>query len=172
MKTIILFISFLLIDNVPTNSVVTYGYAQQLEDVTIAEKVRRCLSKRYNQMPENLSISYEYINNVFNIYWSDPGFVEGPEIGVNGNFCIIKFSLTTYYDNKTVKYVDDFTYYIPLSDSKLLFIRNKYHGKNYHGGSFIIHKDGNSVEYEELQPPLVGIKTPTDIELEKIIKKD
>jgi|GEM_PF-2552675 len=172
MKTIILFISFLLVNNISTNRMVTCGCTQQIDDVTIVEKVRNCLSKQYNQTPESLSIYYEYINDVFNIYWSDPNFVKGPAIEVNSNFCIIKFSLTTYNDNHTVKYVDDFTYYIPLSDSRVLFVRNKYHGKNYHGGSFTIHKDNNSIEYEELKQPLVKIKSPADIELERIIKKD
>ena len=171
MKNTILILAFLLINNIFINSTVIYDYMQQFDNETLAKEVRCCLNKKYNHELENLSIHCEYINDVFNIYWSDPGYVDGPSIKVDSDFCIIKFNTTTYNDDNSVRYVDNYVYYIPLSDNKVLFVRNNYHGKGYHGGSFLIYKDENSTEYEELQAPLVRTKSSMDIELEKIIKK-
>lgn len=170
MRNIILIISFLLISNIPINSMATCSYMQQYNCKAIIDEIRSCLNKEYNHELENLSIHFEYINDVFNVYWSDPGYVDGPSIKVDSNFCIIKFNTTTYNDDNSVRYVGNYVYYMPLSDSKVLFVRNNYHGKGYHGSSFVMHKDENSTEYEELQPPLVRTKSSMDLELEKNIK--
>ena len=69
-----------------------------------------------------------------------------------------------------MQYIDDYTYYIPLSNSELFFVRNRYHGKGYHGGSFLIYKNPGSTKFSELKSPLVRTKRYFELKLEKIVR--
>lgn len=88
---------------------------------TKIELIERLLKEEMNA--ENVYFNIEQIKDTFHIMWSDPGWVDGPDIEVNDVFYVLKYNTTTYYNAQVVQYIDDYTYYIPLSNSELfLFV--------------------------------------------------
>ncbi len=95
----------------------------------------------------NLKISIERPIE-FNLYWSDPGYVKGPEWRKDCDFYVISFTTRTLTkDKKGILYSDDWVYYFPVNGEKYGFLRNRYYGKGYHGGSLkYIYTHKNKVD--------------------------
>lgn len=109
--------------------------------------IQSILRQIHGKPINNLKISVDHPIE-FNLYWSDPGYVKGPEWRKECDFCIVSFSTKTMSkDKKSLLYTDDWTYYFPVSGEKYGFIRNRYHGRGYHGGYLkYIHTHKNNEE--------------------------
>lgn len=117
----------------------------------------------------NIIIASEFLSKV-SLFWSDPGYVEGPTISVNATCWKISFSTDNINDDGSIKYTDDNEYYV-LKEDDVTFKRNRYHGKGYHGGSFVVLKNEVDFRYNEIEAPLVSSKDNMIINIESVLKK-
>ena len=60
-------------------------------------------------------------------------------------YCLkLSFSNITYNENGSIKYTDDYQYYIPekhmynAQKKEICFLKNRYYGNNYHGSSLTL----------------------------------
>lgn len=123
--------------------------------------------KKYSNA-RDIKISNEYLNSV-SLFWSDPGYVEGPTISVNAKCWKISFSTDSFNDDGSLRYSDDYEYYI-LKEDSIAFMRNRYHGKGYHGGSFILMKDEMDLRYNDISGPIARAKDEFTSTLENLLK--
>ena len=135
-----------------------------IDSVALKEVI---LSKYSNA--RDIKISNEYLSNV-SLFWSDPGYVKGPTISVNAKCWKISFSTDSFNDDGNLRYTDDFEYYI-LKEDSIAFMRNSYHGKGYHGGSFILMKNEMDLRYNDISAPIARAKDELASTLEIILKK-
>lgn len=99
----------------------------------------------------------------------DPDFWAGPTIAVNLKCWKITFCTNTFNDDSSLRYTDFYEYYV-LKDYNHIFRRNRYQGKGYHGGSFILLKDEGDNHFSDISPTLVRNKDGFARTIEKILK--
>ena len=129
--------------------------------------IEEAVSEYFNA-PNNIVISDDFLDTVF-LFWSDPGFVAGPSISVNLKCWKITFYTNTFNDDGSLRYTDYYEYYV-LKDYNHIFRRNRYQGKGYHGGSFILLKDEGDNHFSDISPTLVRNKDGFARTIEKILK--
>lgn len=134
-----------------------------------SEQITKILQKEYSKEILDFSIKKQKIEDV-SIYWSDPGFIDGPTISINKNAYIICFATLTKESDGTIRYKDNYTYSFIIGDS-IVIRSNNYHGKGYHGGSRVILKDNGDMRYSDLSNPLVCQKENYVKKIEKLLKK-
>lgn len=130
--------------------------------------LKEAILKKYSNA-RDIKISNEYLNNV-SLFWSNPGYIEGPTINVNAKCWKISFSTDSFNDDGSLLYSDDYDYYI-MKEDNLAFEWNRYHGKGYHGGSFILMKNEMDLRYNEISAPIVRGKDEFTNSIETILKK-
>ncbi len=117
----------------------------------------------------NIMIASEFLSSI-SLYWSDPGYVKGPTISINARCWKISFSTDTFHSDGSIKYSDDYEYFV-LKEDNIAFKRNSYHGKGYHGGSFIMMKNEVDYRYNDIKSPLVSSKDNFITTIESILQK-
>lgn len=142
-------------------------YGQNLNK--ISEQIIKILQKEYSKEILDFSIKKQKIEEV-SIYWSDPGFIDGPTIPINKNAYIICFATLTRNSDGTTKYKDNYTYSFIIGDS-IVIRSNSYHGRGYHGGSRVILKNSEDMRYSNLSGTLVRQKELYVEKIEKLLKK-
>lgn len=130
--------------------------------------LKKAILKKYSNA-RDIKIFNEYLSNV-SLFWSDPGYVKGPTISVNAKCWKISFSTDSFNDDSSLRYTDDYEYYI-LKEDSIAFMRNSYHGKGYHGGSFILMKNEMDLRYNDLSGPIARAKDEFTSTLEILLKK-
>lgn len=87
----------------------------------------------------------------FDLMWSDPGYVKGPCVEDSNSFYVIAYSTTTYNEDGTIRFTDEWKYYYPISGEKYCYRYNRYSGKGYHGGSLVHLYGDTTFAKEDLQ---------------------
>ena len=141
--------------------------ALETESIIDSIALKEAILKKYSNA-RDIKVSNEYLSNV-SLFWSDPGYVEGPTISVNAKCWIISFSTDTFNDDGSLRYSDDYEFYI-LKDDSIAFKRNRYHGKGYHGGSFILMKNEIDLRYNDIYAPIARTKDEFTSTLEILLK--
>lgn len=141
--------------------------AIETERVIDSIAVEEAILKEYSNA-RDIKISNEYLSSV-SLFWSDPGYVKGPTISVNAKCWKISFSTDSFNDDGSLRYSDDYEFYI-LKDDSIAFKRNRYHGKGYHGGSFILMKNEKDLRYNDISAPIAGTKDQFTSTLEILLK--
>lgn len=131
--------------------------------------IKKCIGRTFKN-PHNIVISDDFLDTVF-LYWSDPDFVAGPTIAVNLKCWKITFCTNTFNDDSSLRYTDFYEYYV-LKDYNHIFRHNRYQGKGYHGGSFILLKDENDNHFSDISPRLVRNKDEFARTIEDILKRN
>ena len=109
--------------------------ADQIDTIAI----KSIISKFEHRPCHNIKVMSSYVDCI-SLFWNDPGYVEGPTICINGKCWIIEYSTDTYEDNGTLRYTDDYKFYV-MKDDNLIIRKNRYYGPDYpkwHGGSCIL----------------------------------
>ena len=94
---------------------------------------------------QNISISSMFIDHI-DIFWNDPSYVKGPIVDVKSNCWIVRFQAETSECDTVLLYTDYYELLIPENDS-VSFLKNRFHGPGYHGGSCILLKSENDNQY-------------------------
>lgn len=134
-----------------------------------SEQITKILQKEYSKEIFDFSIKKQKIEDA-NIYWSDPGFIDGPTIPINKYAYIICFTTVTRNSDGTIRYKDNYTYSFIIGDS-IVIRSNNYHGIGYHGGSRVILKDSNDMRFSNLSNTLVRQKEFYVKKIEILFKK-
>lgn len=141
----------------------------EIENESVIDSIalQKVILSKYSNA-RDFKISSDYLSSV-SLFWSDPGYVEGPTISVHAKCWIISFSTDSFNDDGSLRYSDDYEYYILIEDN-IAFKRNRYHGKGYHGGSFILIKNDMDLRYNDISAPLVMGKDDFTKSIETILK--
>lgn len=103
------------------------------------------------------------------LFWSDPGYIRGPEIAIEDTCCAVSFTTHTF-NLGDGGYSDDYVLYFPFH-KKFGILYNRYYGKNYHGGSLKVVPDSTDRSFEALQSALVHKKIKSGIKSNKKYKR-
>jgi hypothetical protein len=114
-------------------------------------------------------LTKEFISSV-GLYWSDPGYVEGPDIKVQKMCWLLSYQTESLNDDGSIRYKDYYTYYFPIRE-RVVYMRNRYSGIGYHGGSFIVLTDNNDHRFDRLNKVLVRTKDSVIVEIGKILSR-
>lgn len=117
------------------------------------EDILNFVENNSNKSTSSLAVSTEAPGS-FHLMWSDPGFVDGPLVTETIDFYVVSYTTTTYNEDSTVKYTDDWKYYFPCSGEKFCYRYNRYSGKGYHGGSLVYLFGDSSLNKPELDKVL------------------
>lgn len=151
--------------NIVLDSIVDGMLNDCMSDSTVAVIIQ----KYYGTDISNFKILRRYISDC-HLYWSDPGYKEGPNVSINDTCIVVSFTTTTYNDDGTERYKDDYSFSFPLHDSIVVY-SNRYYGRFYHGGSMKIYKNDNDTRFSDIDKLFIHTKVPLLIELEKIRNK-
>lgn len=152
------------------------GIIQVVKEHTLEDNdslsICEILHNEYKKTIDSLSISKDSLKTV-SLYWSDPGWVKGPDIVVNAQYFKVYFSTITYEQDKSVAYVDKYVYYFPVSGKGLSFMSNVYLGNHCHGGSFKLILDDASSCYDcsSLSQTLFRKKEPYMDRIEYLVRR-
>lgn len=140
-------------------------------DITQALKdsIYHILQTNEDGLVINYSVTKEYTEEVA-IYWSDPGYVRGPNIKILKDAFVIRYSTETKNDDGTIEYTDNYSISYIIGDS-IVIKRNSYHGIGYHGGSCVILKENGDNRFSDLESVLVREKPNYINEIAKILQK-
>ena len=116
-------------------SLLLYSFACFAQQSLPKKEICEILYTHYGESIFDINADCQYYKKM-HLYWSDPGWVDGPDVIENKYFYTISFKRTTYNeDHETIRYVDSWTYYFPVDGGCYCYLLNRYNGKFYHGGS-------------------------------------
>ena len=115
----------------------------------IVSAIKKCYSNA-----RDISIKTDFLSSV-SLFWSDPGYVKGPTIPIDRQCLRLHFSTDTFNEDGTIRYTDDYDYYI-INDDRIAIRKNRYHGKGYHGGSCVLIKsESDMIRFTDVPSRLV-----------------
>ena len=162
-KTICLFVSTLLL-NCCVDKQKTTNDTVFVDTLAVKTAI---LSKYENAT--NVNIFHKFIDHI-DIFWNDPSYVKGPSVDVKSNCWIVRFQAETSECDTVLLYTDYYELLIPENDS-VSFLKNRFHGPGYHGGSCILLKSENDNRYSN-RTPLIRVKDNYITVIESILKNN
>ena len=135
-------------------------------DTTLIGRIFGLLS--FGERIEDLKIEIVQLDKC-RLFWSDPGYIRGPEIAIEDTCCAVSFTTHTF-NLGDGGYSDDYVLYFPFH-KKFGILYNRYYGKNYHGGSLKVVPDSTDRSFEALQSALVHKKDKIWYQIEQEIQK-
>lgn len=138
------------------------------KDTMLFECISEILSNEFKTRIENLKIETVQLDKC-KLFWSDPGYVRGPEIAIEDSCYAVSFTTHTF-KLEDGGYSDDYVLYFPYH-KKIGIWYNRYYGKNYHGGSLKVVPDSTDNSFKALRGVLVHTKDKMWYQIEQEIKK-
>lgn len=138
------------------------------KDTTLLGRISEILSKKFRTQINKLKIDTVQLSEC-SLFWSDPGYVRGPEIAIEDSCYAVSFT-THSFDGFGGNYSDDYVFYFPFH-KKFGILYNCYYGKNYHGGSSRVVPDPTDRSFDSLQFVLVHTKDKMWYQIEQEIQK-
>lgn len=135
----------------------------------LRDSIFHILQANENRPVLDYSVKKQYVEEEA-IYWSDPGYVRGPNIKIQKDAIVICYKTETKNDDGTIKYTDNYCISYVIGDS-IVIKRNSYHGRGYHGDSCVILKENNDDRFSNIESVLVREKPNYINEIAKILQK-
>lgn len=139
-----------------------------VKGTTMTGRISVILAMGFGKQIENLKIETVKLDKC-SLFWSDPGYVRGPDIAVEDSCYAVRFTTHTF-NLENGGYSDDYVLYFPFH-KKFGIWWNHYYGKNYHGGSLKVVPDSTNRSFEALQRVLVHTKDKMWYQIEQEIQK-
>lgn len=138
------------------------------KDTTLKGRISKILSKEFGHQIMDLKIEIVQLDKR-GLFWSDPGYISGPEIAIEDTCYAVSFTTHTFMPGDG-GYSDDYVLYFPFHKNFGIWY-NRYYGRNYHGGSLKVVPDSTDKRFGSLQEVLVHPKDKMWNQIEQELQK-